>query len=250
MAAWCQVEPEHAQVEQIVTWLAEGGEWSVRTRWTYYGALAAWFLWLQKQGHRVDNPMVMVRRPKRPKSVPRPISNEGVGRLLRIRAHLRTRAMILLAAFQGFRVHEIAKVRGEDLDLVARTITVTGKGNVTATLPLHHRVVEIAYRMPREGYWFPGPDHGHQRRESVGQTIKSAMVRAGVVGTAHQLRHWFGTALLEAGVDLRTVQELMRHQSLNSTEIYTRVNAERRAAGIDRLDPFVMDVPPGFRSAA
>ncbi|WRQ08437.1 integrase [Mycobacterium phage juyeon] len=238
MAVWCGVEPEFAQVEHIVSWLAEGGQWSARTRWTYYGALSAWFLWLQQQGHRHDNPMVMIGRPKRPKSVPRPVSNLDMQRLLAVRAHKRTKAMILLAAFQGLRVHEIAQIKGEHLDLIERTMTVTGKGNVTATLPLHHRVVEIAYQMPRKGHWFPGPDRGHQRRESVSGTIKEAMIRAGVVGSAHCLRHWFGTALLEAGVDLRTVQELMRHQSLTSTEIYTRVTDQRRAEGIERLDPF------------
>ncbi|AEL98196.1 integrase [Mycobacterium phage BigNuz] len=238
MSEWCGVAPEYADVEHVVSWLAEGGNWSARTRWTYYGALSAWFLWLQQQGHRQDNPMVMIGRPKRPKSVPRPVSNHDVQRLLAVRAHRRTRAMILLAAFQGLRVHEIAQIKGEHLDLVERTMTVTGKGNVTATLPLHHRVVEMAYQMPRKGHWFPGPDRGHQRRESISGTIKEAMIRAGVIGSAHMLRHWFGTALLEANVDLRTVQELMRHQSLTSTEIYTRVTDQRRAEGIERLDPF------------
>ena len=151
----------------------------------------------------------------------------------------RTRAMILLAAFAGLRVHEIAKVRGEHLDLVDRRLTVHGKGDITATLPLHHRIVEHAYAagMPRTGWWFPGSDRGHQRRESVGQTIKEVMVRAGVLGSAHQLRHWYGSELLANGVDLRTVQELMRHRSVSSTQIYTQVTDQRRVAGIDSLDP-------------
>ncbi|WP_158070629.1 tyrosine-type recombinase/integrase, partial [Mycobacterium sp. NS-7484] len=144
-------------------------------------------------------------------------------------------------AFEGFRAHEIAKVKGEDFDLIARTVTVTGKGGLTATLPLHHRVLEIAYQMPRRGYWFPGVDHGHQRRESICGTIKEAMVRAGVPGSAHWLRHWFGTALLEAGVDIRVVQTLLRHQNLATTEIYTKVSDSRRAEGIDMLDPFRLE---------
>jgi len=48
MAEWCKVDPEHAQIDDVVTWLAEGGEWSANTRWTYYTHLNAWFLWLQK----------------------------------------------------------------------------------------------------------------------------------------------------------------------------------------------------------
>lgn len=149
--------------------------------------------------------------------------------------------MILLAAFAGLRVHEIAKVRGDHLDLIGRQFVVTGKGAVTATLPLHHMLIEQAYRMPREGWWFPGPDHGHQRRESIGGTIKEAMIRAGVAGSAHQLRHWFLSELVETGTDLRTVQDLGRHADLSSTAIYTQVTDRRRAEGVDRLNPWRAD---------
>lgn len=241
MANWCQTSPESATSEQISEWLA-AGDWMPRTRWTYHRALSAWFTWLQLQDHRLDNPMLRLGDPKRPKSVPRPLSNADVARLLTTRMHTRTRAMVLLATFEGLRTFEIAKVRGEHFDLVSRTMTVTGKGGITATLPLHHRVVEHAYRMPRKGYWFPGRNGGHQRRESVGQTIKEAITRAGAVGSAHQLRHWFGTALVEAGVDLRTVQTLLRHQNLSSTEIYTQVKEPRRADAIQLLDPFQLSI--------
>ena len=253
MAAWCNTTPEAAGTDAIAEWLAEAAEWSVSTRWTYHTSLSAWFLWLQKNGYRTDNPMIMIDRPKRPKGKPHPVSNEDMQRLLVVRARRRTRAMILLAAFAGFRVHEIAKVKAEDFDLVARTVTVTGKGLFTATLPLHERIVEHAYQMPRKGFWFPGPDRGHQRRESVSQTIKEAMVRAGVTGSAHWLRHWYGTALLEAGVDVRIVQTLLRHQNLATTEIYTKVPEIRRIAGIERLDPFrvapVVEVTPAMHAA-
>lgn len=250
-AAWLEVDPEFLRAEQISAWLAQGGEWSDRTRWTYHGSLAAWFRWLVQQEYRADNPMDKVGSPRRPRSEPRPISDADMRRILRTPMHRRTRAMILLAAFEGLRTHEIAKIKGEDLDLIARTMVVKGKGGVTATMPLHHFVVEQAYRMPRRGYWFPGVDRGHQRRESVSGTIKEAMVRAGVAGSAHQLRHWFGTALVRAGVDLRTVQVLMRHQNLTSTAIYTAVADEQRINGIQTLDPFaITEVSKGAQVAA
>lgn len=225
------------EVEHIARWLAKES-WSPGTRWTYHQCLSAWFVWMQLQGHRDDNPMLKVGKPRRPRSEPRPITNHDLTRLLSTSMRRRSRAMIHLAAFQGFRVHEIAKIKGEHFDLIGRTVTVTGKGGTTATLPLHHRVHEIAYLMPRQGFWFPGDDNGHIRRETVSHRIAAIMARAGVVGTAHQLRHWFATALLEAGVDLRTVQLLMRHQNLSSTEIYTAVSDARQARGIDKLDPF------------
>lgn len=238
MAEQCRVSPHLAGVEHIVGWLAENGAWTPRTRHTYHSALTAWFLWLQKQEIRPDNPMVHVGKPKSVRSDPRPISDRDLVRVLAIRKNRRTTAMLLLAAFAGLRVHEIAKVRGEHLDLISRHIRVVGKGGHTDTLPLHHRIIECAYQMPKTGWWFPGVDGGHQRRESVGGTIKEAMTRAGVVGSAHQLRHWYGTALVEAGVDLRTVQELMRHRQLTSTQIYTKVSDQRRADGVNRLDPW------------
>ena len=234
MAAWNRIDPQDATATHIVTWLAEGGQWSPNTRWTYYASLTAWFAWLQKAGLRLDNPMAVIDSPRRQKGYPHPITDGELRRLLTTRMHARTRAMILLAAFQGLRVHEIAKIKGEHFDLIGRTLTVTGKGQVTAILPLHHRVADMAHTMPK-GFWFPGPDNGHQRRESISGTIKEAMIRADVVGSAHWLRHWFGTALVEADVDLRTVQTLMRHANLATTELYTKVSEQRRAEGIDRI---------------
>jgi integrase/recombinase XerD len=231
------IAPEQAAEIDIVEWLAEG-DWLPNSRWTYHTALNAFFTWLQKAKHRSDNPMINIDAPKRTKGHPHPPSNPQVQRLLAVSCRQRTKAMIALALFQGFRAHEIAKVRGEDFDLVERKVTVNGKGGFVATMPLHHRVLEIAYKMPRKGYWFPGVDDGHQRRESVCTTVKEAMVRAGVPGSCHALRHWFATGLLEAGVDIRVVQVLLRHQNLATTEIYTKVMEHRQAAGIDLLDPF------------
>ncbi|MCV7208433.1 tyrosine-type recombinase/integrase [Mycolicibacterium canariasense] len=239
-AGWHNISPETATTEQIVEWLAEGGTWSPNSRWTYYTALNAWFVWLQKAGHRVDNPMINTESPKRIKGHPHPPTNAQVQRLIGTHMRRRTNAMVTLALFQGLRAHEIAKIRGEDFDLIERRVTIDGKGGFVATVPLHHRVLEIAYQMPRTGYWFPGCDHGHQRRESVCGTVKEAMVRAGVPGSCHSLRHWFATGLLEAGVDVRVVQVLLRHQSLATTEIYTLVQTQRQAKDIDRLDPFLL----------
>ena len=63
--------------------------------------------------------------------------------------------MVLLAALQGLRAHEVAKLKGEDLDLEAGTMVVKGKGDVTAMLPLHPLVIGHAAVMPRSGFWFP-----------------------------------------------------------------------------------------------
>ena len=236
LAEATDTQPQSVTSDDVVEWLAEG-DWSPNTLWTYHTTLRSWFLWLQKLGIREDNPMIHIDSPRRQKGEPHPVSDDDMAKLCRIRAHKKTKAMILLAGLQGLRVHEIAKVKGEHFNLSEDTMTVIGKGNVKAILPLHRTVANFAETMPRKGYWFPGPDRGHQRRESISGTIKEAMIRNGVPGSAHSLRHWFATALVNAGVDLRTVQTLMRHQTLATTEIYTQISQERRADAINTLHP-------------
>ncbi|MCD7052930.1 tyrosine-type recombinase/integrase [Rhodococcus sp. BH2-1] len=209
---------------------------SANTRSTYFGQLASYYRWTADHGGA--NPMQKIRRPRVPRSTPRPVSDAGLNRLLAQRMHRRTRAMILLAAFAGLRVHEIAKFRGEDLDLEERVIRVQGKGGHRAVLPAHPVLVDIAASMPTAGWWFPANSTrpgAHIHGRSVSQIIGQAMRRADVPGTPHSLRHWYGTALVRSGTDLRTAQTLLRHASLATTEIYTAVADSGRAEAIGRL---------------
>jgi len=149
--------------------------------------------------------------------------------------------MILLAALAGLRVHEIAKLHGRDIDLTNRILTVTGKGNKTATLPLHPAIVAYAHTFPRDRFWFPSYTNQstglpHVKASAVSAAIMHTMRRAGVPGQAHQLRHWYATTLLGSGVDLRIVQELMRHESPATTAIYTQVDFRQQRAGMDLLE--------------
>lgn len=235
LAGWCGHSPEHLTAGDIARWLA-AGEWAPSTRATYHGHLAAFFRWCVAQGVRPDDPMALVCVPRRPRGEPRPIADEQLARLIGVLNRRRTRAMVLLAALAGLRVHEIAKLRGEDVDIVARTVVVVGKGAVRATLPLHSQLVALAETMPRAGWWFPSVKGGHVRARSVGDAIRDAMVRAGVPGTAHQLRHWFGTTLVDDGADLATAQKLLRHASLATTQVYVQVADHRKAEAIGRLD--------------
>ncbi|MDI3314503.1 MAG: tyrosine-type recombinase/integrase [Mycobacterium sp.] len=207
------------------------------SRAAYYGYIHSFYRWLGQNGG--TNAAAQLPRPKPPKGVPRPITDEQLQNLLAVRMHHRTRVMILLAAFAGLRVHEIAKIRGEDVDPQARTLWVTGKGNVTAILPLHPLLVEAAETMPRRGWWFPGNARRRGqpiRPRGVADIIGQAMDRAGIPGgTAHRLRHWYGTRLVSDGTDLRTAQTLLRHANLNTTAIYTRVSDARRTEAINRL---------------
>lgn len=176
------------------------------------------------------------------KGRPRPVADEHLAALLDIRVYKRTRAMILLATYAGLRVSEIAAVRGEDVDLMTKTITVIGKGDKRREVPLHPLLLELAKDMPSRSWWFPswtgnrrykagGPMLGN----SVSSCISQAMDRAGIPGTPHALRHWFGSALREAGVDSLVIKELMGHESIATTAIYVDVPLKQRTAAVDLL---------------
>lgn len=242
--AYIGADPVTADQDQITDWLAEG-DWMASSRHTYFGRLAAFYRWLHRQGHIDHNPMAMLDPPRRPRGRPRPFT---VAELCRIEAtpmRLRTRAMTRLGLCQGFRVAEIAKVRGEDFDLVSRQITVTGKGGVTLTLPLHPLVFDIAHVMPVTGWWFPSNSvrpGEHVLSHSVSDVLHKLFLRAGIHGWAHRLRHSYATGLLDAGVDVRVVQELMRHASLTSTQIYTLVHDYRRQQALEQWDPYTSNL--------
>jgi integrase/recombinase XerD len=233
------VSPDVLTSREIMTYLARA-EIGQSTRANYHVALSAWFRWLIEQGHRADNPMIRIPRPKIPRRRPRPSKSDHLVALLGSRMHRRTRTMILLAMYQGLRVHEIAKIRGDHLDLLGGRLYVNGKGGVDEWLPLHPRIELEAHGYPVKGYWFPAYDCDPQRprpvkAKSVSRVIAEAMKRAGIPGSAHNLRHWFGTQLVRNGVDLRTAQTLLRHASLANTQIYTEIDEDQRTAGIGLL---------------
>lgn len=235
------LQPISIDAPGIVRWIADhDDDWSDSTACTYTSYLAAWFKWLQITDRRIDNPMVKVGTPRAPDREPRPITDADVVKLLQTRMWTSTRRMILLALLAGLRVHEIAKIRGEDVDCGTRMLWVKGKGKRLKSVPLHPILLEMAAEMPAAGWWFPmrGHESEHILAKSVSDIIGRTMRRAGVRGTPHCCRHWYGSTLLDNGVDIRVVQELMRHKSLATTQIYTRVPDQRRHEAIGRLDPF------------
>lgn len=214
-------------------------ELSAASKGTYHASIRAYCLWLMRTDQRTDDPTLKTPTPKRPKGRPRPVFDNQLGAMLAAVNRRRTRMMILLAAMAGLRVHEVAKVHGGDVDLVNGVLLVTGKGGKTAMIPLHDAILAEAHEYPPDGHWFPAyaaqTTAQHITPGAVSAAIKGTMERAGIVGKPHQLRHWYGTTLLAEGVDVRIVKELMRHESLDTTAIYTLVHLDQQRAGIRRL---------------
>ncbi|MCV7208758.1 tyrosine-type recombinase/integrase [Mycolicibacterium canariasense] len=235
------IQPISITAIDIVEWIAEhDGDWSDSTAATYTSYLSAWFKWLQIVDRRIDNPMVKVGTPRVPEREPRPVADTEVVKLLQARMWTSTRRMILLALLAGLRVHEIAQIRGEDVDFNTRLLWVKGKGRRLKSVPLHPILLEMASEMPGAGWWFPmrGCESEHVLSKSVSDIIGRTMRRAGVRGTPHALRHWYASTMLDNGVDIRVVQELLRHKSLATTQIYTKVPDGQRFDAIAGLDPW------------
>lgn len=210
---------------------------SAGTRGTYHAALKAWCEYLQLVGVRTDDPMRTLRPPRAPRWEPRPVETEHLAAILAGRLHPRVRMMVLLAAYEGLRVSEVAQVSGERFDRLGGALTVTGKGGKVRRVPLHDAVLSAAATWPAAGPWFPGRRGATVRPGSVSESIAAAMHRAGVpvMFTPHALRHWFATTLVEQGTDLRTVQVLLGHASLATTQVYVRASTVLAREAVARL---------------
>ncbi len=222
---------EGMTTDNIQTWLG-AGDWSRWTRATYYAHLKDFCGWLVATGRLTSNPMADVRKPTRPSSLPRPLTEGDVARVMAV-VEGRTRDWITLALLSGLRVHEIAKIRGEDV--TQDGIFVEGKGGVRAMLPTHDDLWDMAQRYPRHGYWFPGGDEGHIPPRTITLTVSTLFSSLGIDGSIHRCRHTYGTRLLRAGVNIRVVQRLMRHASLATTAAYTAVDEDEMRSAISRL---------------
>ncbi|QOT19751.1 tyrosine-type recombinase/integrase [Paenarthrobacter sp. YJN-5] len=237
LLTFSQCGPYELTPEHIVLYTTRPGL-KDSTRATYHSTITAYGDWLVKTGRCKRNPAHQAPSPKRRRGLPRPVKDDDLPHILEAANRRRTRMMILLGVLAGLRVHEIAKFAGEDIDWDNLSMVVTGKGGKTAYLPLHPILAEEAVHFPREGAWFPAYGRtGTIGARAVSKAIKSAMNRAGVKGKPHMLRHHFGTTLLRNGANLRVVQELMRHESIATTQIYTQVTTNEMREAVNSLTP-------------
>ncbi|MGD2120688.1 MAG: tyrosine-type recombinase/integrase [Gemmatimonadota bacterium] len=174
-----------------------------------------------------------IPRPKRQKSLPTVLSKEEVSTLLDAVTHPTSRALVMILYSSGLRVGELVRLRPEDLESDRGLLRVRGgKGRKDRYTLLSARAEEaverhLLFRNESAGRWlFPSQHKGrHVSTRSVQKVVSRARVRAGIRKrvTPHTLRHSFATHLLEAGTDLRYIQELLGHASSRTTEIYTHV---------------------------
>ncbi|MFQ5895861.1 MAG: tyrosine recombinase XerC, partial [Nitrospinota bacterium] len=219
-------------------------------------ALRTFFRFLRREGLVRENPALSVSTPKLPKRLPTVLPPDDVDRLMRLPSEetalaLRDRALWELAYGTGLRVGELTELDEEDLSESAGLLRVRGKGRKERVVPVMGKALEAlrAYRLRRPSR--PG-EEGAKRsplfRNARGRRLTPGGVRSllrkyerrggfGYHFTPHALRHSLATHLLEGGVDLRSIQELLGHASLSTTQRYAQVSADHLRVVYDRTHP-------------
>lgn len=177
-------------------------------------------------------------RPKRPHKLPHVMSEEEVSALFRAAENIKHRCMLMLIYSAGLRLGELLNLRLNDVQAAQRRLFVhAGKGKKDRYTLLSDRALEALrayYKLYRPVEWvFEGQYGGKYSERSVQNVFTRAKLKAGInpYATVHTLRHSFATHLLEKGVDLRYIQELLGHESSKTTEIYTHITKK----GMDKI---------------
>ena len=184
------------------------------------------FLYLKVLGQNV----ILSRRPKADRRLPGVLSRDEAQRIVDAPRNLKHRALLALAYSAGLRVSELAALRVGDIDFSRGVILVrNGKGRKDRYTILADRtrsLLESYMDLYKPHDWlFEGQKGGHLSSRSIQEVFSRAKDRVGIIKdlSIHSLRHSFATHLLEAGTDIRYIQELLGHSSPKTTQIYTHV---------------------------
>ncbi len=219
-------------------------------------ALRSFFRFLDRSGHVTNTALRVVRAPQIPHSVPKPLTVEDAGRLIAdvcsenasgaawVRA--RDAALLLLLYGCGLRLGEALGLRAGDAPK-GETLRVTGKGGKTRLVPVLPAISDAIaaylalcpHPLTPEGPLFVGVRGGPLNPRQVQRLMQHLRGRLGLPqsATPHALRHSFATHLLSRGGDLRTIQDLLGHANLATTQIYTEVDSASVLAAHARAHP-------------
>ena len=234
----------HRQLRGYLAELDRAG-YARRTVARRLSAVRSLFAYLLTEGLAVSDPSSVLAAPKIPRRLPKTVPGEVLDALLEspdpaTPTGQRDRAVLELLYATGARVSEIAGLRLSDLDLPQGQITVMGKGSKERLLPLHRRAADTLRTYLATGRTrLAKPESGGEvflssrgkplSADAIRRMFKHQLAEVGTVRSLspHSMRHTFATHLVEAGADLRTVQELLGHVALSTTQIYTHLSMKR-----------------------
>lgn len=185
-----------------------------------------------------------VKRPKKDKKLPLVLSKEEVKKMLEVTTNIKHKAILMLVYSGGLRVGEVIKLKPEDIDASRKLIHIRAskgrKDRYTLLSDMALQILREYWKREKPRKWlFPSWNkEKHITARTVQKIFQSACKKAGIKKnvSVHSLRYSFATHLLESGIDLRYIQELLGHKSLKTTEIYTHVSTKNLSAIRNPLD--------------
>jgi integrase/recombinase XerD len=248
IAEWLGRPVETVTTEELERYLAElrADGLAATTIARRVAALRSFFRHQQLLGLRTDNPSAELDLPRRRRKLPRTLSPGEAERLIEAAngvapRDLRDRALVELLYGGGLRVSEAVGLDKASVDLEGRLVRAVGKGNKERVVPIGRQAAEGVRRYLARGRPFLDKRHrpelflnargGPLTRAGAFLILRTLAAKAGLEPERvhpHLLRHSFATHLLEGGADLRSVQEMLGHADLATTELYTHVSDRRR----------------------
>ena len=215
-------------------------------------ALRSFFRFLSREGYIKTNPMLMLSSPKLDKHLPSFMTEEEVSKLIESAfaknekdlLGLRDRAVLEVFYSSGLRISELAGLNLEDVDFISGIVKIRGKGKKERIAPIGEAALTAIRKYldrrkkPADAVFL---NKNSRRittrgiRDIVVKYLRVAGIKPGV--SPHTFRHSFATHLLNRGADLRTVQELLGHANLSTTQIYTHLTTEKLKSVYDKAHP-------------
>ncbi|MBP3404020.1 MAG: site-specific tyrosine recombinase XerD [Alphaproteobacteria bacterium] len=251
---------ENAQVSDLrayLAFLAENGM-SVKTQARRLSALREFYKYLYTEKIRTDNPTDVLDSPKTGRSLPKYLSEEEINRLfdaipaMSPKKALRMKALLEILYASGLRVSELVSLPASTANVRENFLIVRGKGSKDRMVPLtdaakqalHEWIPERERTLPkgRESRWlFPSRSKtGHLTREGFFEELKSLATAAGIPAervSPHVIRHSFASHLIAHDADLRTVQQMLGHANIATTQIYTHILDDRLKNAVEKNHP-------------
>lgn len=238
----CDAAPENISAEDILGFLESGKDISKRSQSRFLSSLKSFFDWLVAEGEKSDNPVDLIDRPKTGRYLPEVLSVEEVSAILdsvdtRSWNGLRDKAILEILYGCGLRVSEACELKMSRVYENEGFIRVIGKGNKERIVPIGGMAIDAyrAYLEQRPESASPAFDDTvflnrfgkAMSRVSVFNMVKTQALLAGIRKdiSPHTFRHSFATHLIENGADIRIVQEMLGHESILTTEIYTHIDS-------------------------
>lgn len=258
-SAWEALTPDVFRQYLFTQMKAELGRATIRL---HFAALRSFFKFLVRRCGLEKNPLLEVQLPKREKKLPVTLTVAQVTSMLDLPMATpkekqapawspeRDAAILEMFYSTGVRISELAGMNVEDVDVYTETVRVLGKGRKQRLCPMGDPAVRAVQRYRskagvHEGPLFRSKVGKRMTTQAITDIVRKYCRLAGVPVnvTPHKFRHSFATHLLDNGADLRSVQELLGHASLSTTQIYTHVTTERMKKVYDEAHPRASGTP-------